>query len=70
MSNDERKAPEYACDVAKLDTRLAEIGCKRVAVAVTDFEGECGVMVAQQLYKIMTGEGYGFSRHILIVTHR
>ena len=37
MSNDELKlkAPQYACDVAKLDTRLAEIGCKRVAVAVT-----------------------------------
>ena len=65
MSNDELKAPQYACDVAKLDTRLAEIGCKRkpkrVAVAVTDFEGECGVMVAQQLYKIMTGEGCDFS---------
>ena len=57
MSNDEPKAPHHACDVAKLDTRLAEIGCKRVAVAVKDFEGECGVMVAQQLYQIMTGEG-------------
>ena len=61
MSNDELKAPQYACDVAKLDTRLAEIGCKRVAVAVTDFEGECGVMDAQQLYQIMTGEGCDFS---------
>ena len=35
MSNDEVKAPHYACDVAKLDARLAEIGCKRVAVAIT-----------------------------------
>ena len=50
MSNDELKAPQPACDMEKLDTHLAEIGCKRVAVAVTDFEGECGVMVAQQLY--------------------
>ena len=57
MSNDEVKAPHYACDVAKLDARLAEIGCKRVAVAITGFEGECGVMVVQQLYKIMTGGG-------------
>ena len=61
MSNDELKAPQSACDMEKLDTHLAEIGCKRVAVAVTDFEGECGVMVAQQLYQIVTGEGCDFS---------
>ena len=57
MSNDELKASQYACDLAKLDAQLAELGCKRLSVATTDFEGECGVMVIQQIHRLLTGEG-------------
>ena len=57
MSNDELKASQYACDVEKLDTQLGKLNCKRISVAITDFEGECGIMVLQQLREIMTGEG-------------
>ena len=57
MSNDELKASQYACDVEKLDALLAKDGCKRLSVTITDFEGECGIMVLQQLREIMTGEG-------------
>ena len=57
MSNDELKASQYACNVPKLDERLAELGCKRVSVAITDFEGECGVVVLQQIHWLLTGEG-------------
>ena len=48
---------QYACDVGKLDALLAEDGCKRLSVAITDFEGECGVIVLQQIHQMLTGEG-------------
>ena len=52
MSFQELEASQYACDVPKLDALLEKDGCKRLSVAITDFEGECGVMVLQQIHKL------------------
>ena len=47
MSFQELKVCQYACDVPKLDALLEKDGYKRLSVAITDFEGECGIMVLQ-----------------------
>ena len=58
ISNKEREVSQYACNIAALDDILRKEGYQRLAVSIQGKEGDCGVIVLQQVYEIMKGKAH------------